>query len=91
MRDGNSLVGDGGGGGDDHDAAASGGGGGGTARARRAPVPRRTVGATPSLIEEEAAELREALSSSKHEKDVLRCEVHALQLELETMRELMSG
>ena len=88
MRDGSS-VGDYADGADDHDAAAS--AGGGTTRARRAPVPRRTVGATPSLIEEEAAELREALSSSKQEKDVLRCEVHALQLELETMRELMNG
>ena len=57
---------------------------------RRPPVPKRNVGATPTLLEEEAKELREALSVSRHEKDVLQCEVHALRLELETTRELLA-
>ena len=59
------------------------------APARRAPVPKRGEGATSSLLAEEAKELREALNASRHEKDVLQCEVHAMRLELDTMRELL--
>ena len=73
---------------------AAGDGTGGVAEAaprRRAPVPKRTEGAVPTLAQEEARELREALGASKQEKDVLQCEVHALRLELETMKELMSA
>ena len=58
-------------------------------RQRRAPVPKRGEGATPSLIEEENQELREALNASRNEKDVLQCELHAMRLELDTTRELL--
>ena len=62
---------------------------GGGSRQRRPAVPRRHEGMTPSLIEEENSELREALNASRHERDVLQCEVHAMRLELETTRELL--
>ena len=78
-------------------SSAAGEGGGGdkasssSSSARRAPVPKRPPVPTPSIHEEEAKELREALSASRAEKDVLQCEVHSMRLELETMRELMSS
>ena len=43
------------------------------------------------MAADEARELREALSNSRHEKVVLQCELDALRLEMETMRELMSS
>jgi len=49
------------------------------------------AGGASSLAEEEAKELREALTASRQEKDVLQCEVHSLRLEMETMRELMAS
>ena len=61
------------------------------ARPRRAAVPKRGEGATGSMAADEARELREALSNSRHEKVVLQCELDALRLEMETMRELMSS
>ena len=63
---------------------------GGAETRRRPAVPKRSVGATPTLLEEEAKELREALTASKNERDVLQCEVHALRLELEATRELLN-
>ena len=58
---------------------------------RRAAVPRRSSAAAPSLLEEEVKELRDALTANRHEKDVLQCEVHSLQLQMETMRELIAS
>ena len=52
-------------------------------------MPKRNVGATPSLLEEETQELREALNASRREKDVLQLELHAMRLELDTTRELL--
>ena len=79
----------GGGGAGSVSAAASDAAGGAGVRQRRAPVPKRGEGATPSLIEEENQELREALNASRNEKDVLQCELHAMRLELDTTRELL--
>ena len=58
---------------------------------RRAPVPKRSEGATSTLLEEEAKDLRAALNASRHEKDVMHCEVQSMRLELETLRELVNG
>ena len=58
---------------------------------RRPPVPRRHVGATTLLVEEEAYELRASLAASRSERDVLQCELDAMRLELEATRELMAS
>lgn len=67
------------------------GAGMGALPARRAPVPKRSEAGAPSLLEEESKELRQALSASRHEKDVLQCEVQSMRLELDTLRELMQS
>jgi hypothetical protein len=43
------------------------------------------------LIEEEVRELRAALAASRTERDVLRMEMEAMALELETTRELLGS
>ena len=43
------------------------------------------------LIEEEVRELRAALAAGRTERDVLRMEMEAMALELETARELLGS
>jgi hypothetical protein len=52
-------------------------------------VPKRAPGGEPSLLQQEVAEMHQALSTSKSERDALACEVSALQIELEATRELL--
>ena len=76
-------------GGDDEGDGAGGAGGAGGRRVRPPiPKPPHPQGL---LIEEEVRELRAALAAGRTERDVLRMEMEAMALELETARELLGS
>jgi len=75
-----------GGGGDDEGDGA----GGASGRRVRPPIPKPPH-PQGLLIEEEVRELRAALAASRTERDVLRMEMEAMALELETTRELLGS
>jgi uncharacterized membrane protein YgcG len=75
-----------GGGGDDEGDGA----GGASGRWVRPPIPKPPH-PQGLLIEEEVRELRAALAASRTERDVLRMEMEAMALELETTRELLGS